>query len=43
MFNLDEFENQVILEKVNKLNKYIDKNKTDKISKIIIEYCIYLK
>ena len=37
MFSLDEFENSLILEKVDKLNKYLSKNKTDKIKKIINE------
>ncbi len=37
MFNLEEFEDSVIFEKVDKLNKYLSKNKTDKILKIITE------
>ncbi|MFX0036778.1 MAG: hypothetical protein ACFE9I_14205 [Candidatus Hermodarchaeota archaeon] len=37
MFNLDEFENSPILEKVEKLNKYLIKNKSDKIQKAIKE------
>ncbi|MFX1304358.1 MAG: hypothetical protein ACFE9X_13465 [Promethearchaeota archaeon] len=37
MFNLDEFENSLIIEKVDKLNKYFSKNKTDKIKKIVNE------
>ncbi|MFX0142151.1 MAG: hypothetical protein ACFFDN_51410, partial [Candidatus Hodarchaeota archaeon] len=37
MFNLEEFENNLILEKVDKLNKYLSKNKTDKISKVVDE------
>ena len=38
MFNLEEFENDLILEKVDKLNKYLSKNKIDKISKILDEF-----
>ncbi|MFX1593819.1 MAG: hypothetical protein ACFFCL_14085 [Promethearchaeota archaeon] len=38
MFNLEEFENDLILKKVDKLNKYLEKNKVDKISKILNEF-----
>ncbi len=38
MFNLEEFENSVIIEKVDKLNKYLIKNKVDKVSKILKEF-----
>ncbi|MFX1385923.1 MAG: hypothetical protein ACFE9M_01790, partial [Promethearchaeota archaeon] len=38
MFNLEEFENGLILKKVDKLNKYLEKNKVDKISKILNEF-----
>ena len=37
MFNLEEFEDQLILEKVDKLNKYFKKKKIPKVSKIIEE------
>jgi len=37
MFNLKEFEDSLILEKVGKLNKYLNKKKTDKVSKLINE------
>lgn len=37
MFNLEEFENSLILEKVDKLNKYLSKNKITKVSKIVDE------
>jgi len=37
MFNLDEFENTIILEKVDKLNRFLNKNKLSKASKIIHE------
>ena len=37
MFNLEEFENNLILEKVDKLNKYLSKNKITKVSKIVDE------
>ena len=37
MFNLEEFKNSLILEKVDKLNKYLSKNKNEKIVKIIDE------
>ncbi|MFX1599659.1 MAG: hypothetical protein ACFFB6_03600 [Promethearchaeota archaeon] len=42
MFNLEEFENDLILKKVDKLNKYLEKNKVDKISKILNEFQILL-
>ncbi len=35
MFNLKEFNDSLILEKVDKLNKYLNKKKTDKVSKLI--------
>ncbi len=38
MFNLEEFDNELILEKANKLNKFLNKNKLDKVSKIIDEF-----
>ncbi|MFW9971886.1 MAG: hypothetical protein ACFFDF_16985, partial [Candidatus Odinarchaeota archaeon] len=38
MFNLEEFKNNLILEKVVKLNKYLNKNKIDKISKILDQF-----
>jgi hypothetical protein len=38
MFNLEEFNNELILEKVDKLNKYLNKNKIDKVSKILNEF-----
>ena len=38
MFNLEEFENNIIIEKVNKLNRYLNKNKIDKISKVLKEF-----
>ncbi len=38
MFNLKEFENNLIFEKVDKLNKYLSKNKVDKITKILDEF-----
>ncbi|MFX0022801.1 MAG: hypothetical protein ACFE9S_10765, partial [Candidatus Hermodarchaeota archaeon] len=38
MFNLEEFENELILDKVDKLNKYLNKNKLDKVSKILVEF-----
>ncbi|MFX0005188.1 MAG: hypothetical protein ACFFAV_00535 [Candidatus Hermodarchaeota archaeon] len=37
MFNLEEFDNELILEKVNRLNKYLNKNKVDRVSKILDE------
>ncbi|MFW9827300.1 MAG: hypothetical protein ACFFEY_06915 [Candidatus Thorarchaeota archaeon] len=37
MFNLEKFENSPILEKVDKLNKFLSKNKIDKIAKILNE------
>jgi len=37
MFNLEEFENNLILEKVDKLNRYLSKNKSEKILKIVNE------
>ncbi|MFX1391315.1 MAG: hypothetical protein ACFE9Z_14715 [Promethearchaeota archaeon] len=38
MFNLEEFENNQLLEKVDKLNKLLSKNKVDKILKILDEF-----
>jgi len=38
MFNLEEFKNCLVLEKVDKLNKYLNKNKVDKITKILKEF-----
>jgi len=38
MFKLEEFENNLIIGKLEKLNKYISKNKVDKISKILDEF-----
>lgn len=38
MFNLEEFKDRVILEKVEKLNVYLSKNKVDKITKILDEF-----
>jgi hypothetical protein len=38
MFKLEEFGNNLILEKVDKLNKYLSKNKVDKISRILDEF-----
>jgi len=38
MFKLEEFENNLILGKLEKLNKYLSKNKVDKISKILDEF-----
>ncbi len=38
MFNLEEFNNSLILEKVEKLNKFLIKNKDDKVSKILAEF-----
>ena len=35
MFNLEDFKDNLILEKVEKLNKHLSKNKNEKISKII--------
>ena len=37
MFNLEDFKDNLILEKVEKLNKHLSKNKIEKISKIIRE------
>ena len=37
MFNLDDFKDSLILEKVEKLDKHLSKNKIQKISKIINE------
>ena len=37
MFNLEDFKDNLILEKVEKLNKHLSKNKNEKISKIIRE------
>ncbi len=37
MFNLEDFKDSIILEKVEKLNKHLNKKKIDKISKIINE------
>ncbi|MFX1327562.1 MAG: hypothetical protein ACFE91_05390 [Promethearchaeota archaeon] len=37
MFNLEEFENSPIFDKVEKLNNYLSKNKSDKITKVIKE------
>ncbi|MFW9819351.1 MAG: hypothetical protein ACFFE5_07050, partial [Candidatus Thorarchaeota archaeon] len=38
MFNLEEFDNELVLKKVDKLNKYLNKNKIDKVSKILEEF-----
>ncbi|MFX1572066.1 MAG: hypothetical protein ACFFB0_04915 [Promethearchaeota archaeon] len=38
MFNLEDFKDTLILEKVDKLNKLFDKNKLSKISKVIEEF-----
>ncbi|MFX0154200.1 MAG: hypothetical protein ACFE9Q_06705 [Candidatus Hodarchaeota archaeon] len=38
MFNLEEFEDSFILEKVDRLNKYLNKKKTDKILKLLNEF-----
>ncbi|MFX0104320.1 MAG: hypothetical protein ACFE75_02375 [Candidatus Hodarchaeota archaeon] len=38
MFNLEEFQNSLILDKVDKLNKYLSKNKIDRIIKILEEF-----
>ncbi|MFX1417761.1 MAG: hypothetical protein ACFE9N_02445 [Promethearchaeota archaeon] len=38
MFNLEDFKNSLIFEKVDKLNTYLIKNKTDKISKLLKEF-----
>jgi len=38
MFNLEEFDDELILEKVDKLNKYLDKNKIERVSKILNEF-----
>ncbi|UCC19112.1 MAG: hypothetical protein JSV62_13580 [Promethearchaeota archaeon] len=38
MFNLEEFKNSLILEKVGKLNKFLSKNKFDKVSKLLEEF-----
>ncbi|MFX1378413.1 MAG: hypothetical protein ACFFA4_04915 [Promethearchaeota archaeon] len=42
MFNLEEFKDSLILEKVDKLNKYFFKKKSDKISKILKEFLALL-
>jgi len=38
MLNLEDFKDSLILEKVDKLNKFLSKNKIDKISKLINEF-----
>ena len=38
MFNLEDFKDSLILEKADKLNKLLSKNKIDKISKLINEF-----
>ena len=38
MFNLEDFKDILILEKADKLNKLLSKNKIDKISKLINEF-----
>ena len=38
MFNLEEFKDSLILEKIDKLNKYLLKNKVDRISKLLNEF-----
>ncbi len=38
MFNLEEFENNLIIEKVDKLNKFLSKNKIDKVYKILDQF-----
>ncbi len=38
MFNLEDFEDSLILEKVDQLNRYFKKKKTDKVKKLIEEF-----
>ncbi|MFX0002520.1 MAG: hypothetical protein ACFE9C_07350 [Candidatus Hodarchaeota archaeon] len=38
MFNLEEFKDSLILEKIDKLNNYLLKNKVDRISKLLNEF-----
>lgn len=38
MINLEDFDNELILEKADKLNKYLNKNKLGKVSKILDEF-----
>jgi hypothetical protein len=42
MFNLEDFDNELILEKADKLNRFLNKNKLDKVSKILDKFPILL-
>jgi len=42
MFNLKDFKDSLILEKVDKLNKYLNKNKIEKVRKLVEEFQVLL-